>query len=255
MGAHTATPPPPPTAEDGTRAAAAAQAKDVANTARSSAAETMTEARGQATEVLQEAKTQAHTMVDDAKREVRAQADQQTGRAAQGLRGLAGQVHALAEGRPEQAGVAGDYARRIGERVSELAERMENGGLDGMLDDARRFARRRPGTFLLSAAALGFAAGRLLRAGAGNGNSDGNSDGNGSGSGVNGARAMAGSRGPSDWMDAGRGGTPSAVRPMTDPATMPPPTPPVGVAPVPPAGGATIPPAPPYAGNSTGGPR
>jgi hypothetical protein len=145
------------------------QAREVVAAARGGAAETLSEAKGQAGEVLHEAKAQARTVVEDAKREVHAQASQQTERAAEGLRSLAGQVRALAEGRASEAGIAGDYARRLGERVSEVADRMERGGLDGVLGDVRRFARRRPGTFLVGAAAVGFAAGRLLRAGAAQG--------------------------------------------------------------------------------------
>jgi hypothetical protein len=170
IGAHSAPPPPhtaPPQSGAGSPGAPAAdQAKEVAAAARSGAADTMSEVKDQAGEVLGQAKAQAQTVLQDAKREVHTQASHQTERATQGLRSLAEQVRALAEGRPGEAGIAGEYAQRLGQRVGEVADRMEHGGLDGMLDDARRFARRRPGTFLLSAAVVGFAAGRLLRAGA-----------------------------------------------------------------------------------------
>jgi hypothetical protein len=36
-------------------------------------------------------------------------------------------------------------------------------GYDGMVEDAQRLARRRPGVFLAGAAVAGFAIGRLLR--------------------------------------------------------------------------------------------
>ena len=126
----------------------------------------MSEAKDKAGEVLQEAKTQARNVVDDLKRDAHEQASRQTGRAADGLRGLAQQLGALVEGRPGDAGLAGDYARRLGDRVSDVAERVERGGFDGVVRDVRRYARQRPGTFLLGAAVLGFATGRVLRAGA-----------------------------------------------------------------------------------------
>jgi hypothetical protein len=44
------------------------------------------------------------------------------------------------------------------------AERLESGGLEGVLRDVSSYARRRPGMFLLSAAGVGFLAGRLTRA-------------------------------------------------------------------------------------------
>ena len=84
---------------------------------------------------------------------------------------------ALAEGRPDDAGPAGDYVRQAGDKLQEVAQRLESGGLDGALSDLQGFARRRPGVFLLGAAATGFAVGRLLR-----GAQAANADGGGSGS-------------------------------------------------------------------------
>jgi hypothetical protein len=62
-----------------------------------------------------------------------------------------------------------------------MAERLESGGLEGALSDLQTFARRRPGVFLLGAAATGFAVGRLLR-GAQAANADGGSSQVGNGS-------------------------------------------------------------------------
>jgi hypothetical protein len=164
---HVPTPAPVPgSPSPGTAEQAKEHARDVAATARSGGVEALDEAKGQAGEMLHEAKSQARNVAHDLKRDAHEQASRQTERAAGGLRGLAEQLTALVDGRPQEAGLAGDYARRLGDRVSEVADRMERGGFDGMLDDARRFARRRPGTFLLGAAVLGFATGRMLRAGA-----------------------------------------------------------------------------------------
>jgi hypothetical protein len=86
-------------------------------------------------------------------------------RAASGLRDLSRRVRALADGRPEDAGVAGDYVRRTGEQLQQVAERLESGGVEGAVSDLRGFARRRPGAFLLGALATGFAVGYLVRGG------------------------------------------------------------------------------------------
>jgi hypothetical protein len=51
-------------------------------------------------------------------------------------------------------------------RLDQVVERLGNGGFDGMVNDVQRFARRRPALFLVGAAALGLAVGRLIRAGA-----------------------------------------------------------------------------------------
>jgi hypothetical protein len=114
--------------------------------------------------VAGEARTQALDAMRSAQDELRGHASQQTDRAAQGLHGLAGQIQALVEGRTDEAGVAGDYARQAGDKVRQVAGRLEDGGFEGVVDDVRRFAQRRPGLFLIGAAAAGFAAGRMIRA-------------------------------------------------------------------------------------------
>jgi hypothetical protein len=86
-------------------------------------------------------------------------------RAASELRDLSGQVQALAEGRPEEAGVAGDYVRSAGQKLQQLADRIESGGVDGAVSDLQGFARRRPGALVLTALAAGIAVGYLVRGG------------------------------------------------------------------------------------------
>jgi hypothetical protein len=152
------------TGGSGTATVAADQARQVASTAADNARDVMGEARTQARQVAGEARHQAMGAVRSAQGELRTQASQQTERAAKGLQGLAGQIQALVEGRPDQAGLAGDYARQAGDRVSQFAGRLQDGGFDGLVQDVRSFARRRPGLFLIGAAAAGFAAGRMIRA-------------------------------------------------------------------------------------------
>jgi hypothetical protein len=148
----------------GTATVAADQAKQVASTAGEGAKEVVGEARQQARQVAGVAREQALGAMRSAQGELRGHASQQTDRAAQGLRGLAGQIQALVEGRTDEAGRAGDYARQAGDKAHELAARLENAGFDGVVEDVRGFARRRPGLFLIGAAAAGFAVGRMIRA-------------------------------------------------------------------------------------------
>jgi hypothetical protein len=161
-------------ADSGTATAAKEQPGQVATTAAQGAKDVAGEAKSQAASVLGDATAEARDVIGEARNELRQQASQQTDRAAQGLRTLAGQIQALHSGRPESAGPVGDYARQIGEKVQALAERVESGGFDGVVDDVRRFARRRPGVFLFGAAAAGFAVGRLVRSSTGGG--DGRKD-------------------------------------------------------------------------------
>jgi len=142
-------------------------ARQVAATAGQGTEEVVGEVRSQAANVLGDATSQARDVVREARSEMRQQASQQTDRVAQGLRTLAGQVEALRNGNPDEAGPVVDYVRQAGDKIQALAGRMESGGLDGIADDVRRFARRRPGTFLVGAAVAGFAVGRLLRSSTG----------------------------------------------------------------------------------------
>jgi len=157
---------------------AVARTSEVAGTATEGARQVASEASRQASQLTSEALSSARGLVGEATGSLRDQAGQQTERAASGLRTLSDQVRALAEGRPDEAGPAGDYARQAGEKLQQVAERLESGGLEGALSDLQAFARRRPGVFLLGAAAAGFAVGRLVR-----GAQAANADGGGNGSG------------------------------------------------------------------------
>jgi hypothetical protein len=65
---------------------------------------------------------------------------------------------------PDDNSPAGQVVRRLGEGGRRAADYLEDRGPEGLLDDVQEFARRKPGTFLLIAAAAGFAVGRLGRA-------------------------------------------------------------------------------------------
>src|SRR5215212_11407200 len=158
---------------------AVAKSGEVASTATEGGRQVASEASRQAGQLTQEALSSARTLVGEATGSLREQAGQQTERAASGLRSLSEQVRALAEGRPDEAGGAGDYARQAGEKLQQVAERLESGGIEGALSDLQSFARRRPGVFLLGAAAAGFAVGRLVR-GAQAASTEGNGAGRGS---------------------------------------------------------------------------
>jgi hypothetical protein len=60
--------------------------------------------------------------------------------------------------------MATDLAREVSDRVRALGSHLEGREPGQLLDDARDFARRRPGTFLLGALAAGVVAGRMFRA-------------------------------------------------------------------------------------------
>ena len=63
----------------------------------------------------------------------------------------------------DNGGVMPSIVREGASAVERLGTRLDQGGLDAVMIDVRRWARRSPGSFLLGAAALGFVAGRVAR--------------------------------------------------------------------------------------------
>ena len=133
--------------------AAAQQARDVAGTAQEEAAQ-----------LSEELSEQARSLLDETKGQLGEQAQAQVEGLSESLRRFAAQGQALAEGRPSQAGPLPHYLREAAGRVEQLADEIDARGVDGLVEDLQSFARRRPGVFLLGAAAVGFGVGRLVRA-------------------------------------------------------------------------------------------
>ena len=134
---------------------------DVAATAKEAAAT----AKEEAATVVHTVKDQVQSIASDVKNEVRLQAEDRAKQAASKLQTLSDQLEALVGGRPQEAGPFPEYVREGQQKVRAFATRLEQRGPQGVIDDAVSFGRRRPGAFLAIAAGLGFAVGRLARAG------------------------------------------------------------------------------------------
>lgn len=139
-----------------TTSTATDQAKNVAGTAKQEAAN-----------VAGTAAEQARNVVGDVKQQVGAQLSDQTttqrDKLSQTLRTFGDDLQQMAEQGPGQ-GMATDLAHEVSERVRAFGAHLEGREPTQLLDDARDFARRRPGTFLIGALAAGVVAGRLFRA-------------------------------------------------------------------------------------------
>jgi len=130
-----------------------------------------TRAAGQ---VAQTTKEQAREVVGEAGRqvrdlagEVRAQIREQTGngrdRVVSGLRALGDELEQMAQ-RGGQSGAATQLARRASGRSHDVARYLDEREPGQLVEEARSFARRRSGMFLIGAALAGVVAGRLTRA-------------------------------------------------------------------------------------------
>jgi len=145
---------------DGTARAAREVAGRGAERASDVAGEAMTEAKA----VAREAKDHVRNLVDRSRQDMNDEATARSRQAAGAVRTFADRVGALADGDPEAAGPLADLAREGRDRLAQFAARLDEGPT-AVLEDVRRFARRQPMLFLASAGALGFIAGRLVRAG------------------------------------------------------------------------------------------
>jgi dsDNA-specific endonuclease/ATPase MutS2 len=146
-----------------TKGLAQQEASQVAQDTRDQAKEVAESARSGAAEVVEEAKHQASDLIADARTQLHGQARQQTDQLGRAIQGLGDRLHAVAEGRPDEAGQVTDYTDRLAYQVEQLGSRVSELGFDGTIEELQRFARRRPGMFLLGAAGAGFVTARLGR--------------------------------------------------------------------------------------------
>jgi hypothetical protein len=114
--------------------------------------------------VASEAKQQARNVMDETRGEIGRQLDEQGRRAGQAARHASEQLHTMADS--AEPGVVTDITRQLGDGLANVAQSVEQGGVQGVADDLRRFARRQPGLFLAGAGIAGFVVARLLRSGA-----------------------------------------------------------------------------------------
>lgn len=134
------------------------QAASVAQSATTAAAEVTGTAKEQVGSVVGETVAQAKDLTGQVKQQAAQQVSGQTEKATTALRDVAKQ---LSEG--DTSGMVGTVLTEVGNRVQSLADVLEQKGPQGLLEDARRYARRSPGTFVLGAALAGLVTGRLVK--------------------------------------------------------------------------------------------
>ena len=199
-------------------------AADVGSAAGRGATDVAGTAREQTRRVAGEASDQVRHVMDDVRAQLADEAGQQSTRLAANLRRLSGELANMADsGDPDTPlpGVMHELATRGGR----AADFLDTRGPDGLVDEVRTFARRRPGAFLLSAAAAGFAVGRLGR-GAQAARSDGAPD-DGQRGAADGTAAEGGALGahqpaiPHDTVMQGHGATTGEPYPVDDQGAVP----------------------------------
>ncbi|MGH9270884.1 MAG: hypothetical protein ACRDZ2_06400, partial [Ilumatobacteraceae bacterium] len=112
-----------------------------------------------------EALTQARTVMDSAAGDVREQLETRLRTLTENARTTAEELQALVDGRPDDAGRTRDLAQNASQHIGRLADRADDLGIQGVVEEVSDLARRRPVLFLAGAATAGLLVGRMARAG------------------------------------------------------------------------------------------
>jgi hypothetical protein len=142
--------------------AAKDEARELATTTADRGGEVAETAAEEAKTVAAHAQHEARDLLREGRAQLESQARDGQRKAAESLHELAGQLERMAE-QTDSPGVAADVARQVSGRTRSVADWLEHREPGDLLDEVRRFARRRPGTFLVGAAVAGALVGRLTR--------------------------------------------------------------------------------------------
>ncbi|MFC4396510.1 hypothetical protein [Arthrobacter sedimenti] len=152
----------PDTGAGSKKEAAKEEISNVAGHAGAAAQGVAETAKEEAANVAAEVKSNVKDLLSQAKSGLSSQAGTQQQKAAEGIRTISSQLQTMADA-PDQQGVASDLIRQAAQRSESVASWIENKEPGDMLVDVQRFARNKPGRFLLLAAGAGLLAGRLTR--------------------------------------------------------------------------------------------
>jgi len=139
------------------------KAKDVAGTASEHAGAVATTAKDEAASVMHDARTQGRRLANQSRDQLRQTANEQGQRFAATLRDVSSQLHGMASGTTAPSGMLADVTEQAASSAHQLASSLDDRGVQGVIDDVKRFARRRPGVFIAGAVAAGIVTGRLIR--------------------------------------------------------------------------------------------
>ena len=150
----------------GVRTAARDEGFEVAQHAKDAAGQVGSTVRDEAAHVTRETAAQARQVVRDVRERVVAEAEDQATRVSKQLGRIADELSDMAGSAPSGSMSAGAI-RSAADTSRQAARFLDERGAQGLLDSARDYARRKPGTFLLGAAVAGFLVGRVAKSATG----------------------------------------------------------------------------------------
>lgn len=131
--------------------------------ARDAAGEVASTAGDQARSLAGEVRSEARHVTHDVQSRIREEAREQTRRTSHNLRQWSEELSSMAEEGDQRSPVSG-VVRQVAQGGRGAADYLDEQGVEGLVEEARSFARRRPMAFLAGAAAAGFVLGRVLKA-------------------------------------------------------------------------------------------
>jgi hypothetical protein len=137
-------------------------AQQVGGQASQSAKDTAQTAKHEAQQVTSTATDQIRKLADQSRAELTDQASTQQTRLAGSLRDLGQQFGQMADS-SDSSSMASQLARQASDQAQSIGSWLDSHEPGEVLDEVKRFARRKPGTFLAVAAGVGFLSGRLTR--------------------------------------------------------------------------------------------
>lgn len=135
----------------------------VTDTARAAAGDIASSAKDQARSLTDEARTEAQHLTGDVRDRLQEEARSQTRRASENLRQWSQDLDSMADRGESQSPVPG-VVHQVAQSGIGAADFLDDKGVDGLVEEAKSFARRRPLAFLAGAAVVGFAIGRVIKA-------------------------------------------------------------------------------------------
>jgi hypothetical protein len=147
---------------EGAAATARDEAGQLKETSADAARQVAESVKDKASDVTSDAREQTRQLAAQTRDELIGQAGQQKERAVGSLRAVGDELRGMAE--HGQSGLGAQLANHGADFTTQAADFLQQHEPGELLEEVRGFARRKPGTFLLLAAAAGVVAGRLTRA-------------------------------------------------------------------------------------------
>jgi uncharacterized protein YjbJ (UPF0337 family) len=139
------------------------EAKNVKDAAAGATSQVAGTAKEQAGQVVSDVRQQTRQLADETRSQLSDQVSGQQHKAVGQIRSVGDELRSLASGEGGQSGIVSQLAHEGADLTHKVADFIEQREPAELVDEVRRYARRKPGTFLIGAAIAGVVVGRLTR--------------------------------------------------------------------------------------------